>query len=251
MKLKNKISIILGSASGIGEAIANLFAQEGAKVIIGDADIKNGNRVSNEIIKNSGESIFLQVDLTNENDIKKMVATVKDKFGGFDIMVNSVGIYRPGTNVADLSSENWDETISINLRGVFLSTKHAIRSMKANKRNGVIINIASRLGLTTEEGSSAYCVSKAGVIMLTRIAALENINSKIRINCLAPGRTDTPLLRRIFPDGKSWNEMVAKIPMKRAGKPEEVARIALTLASDEASFVTGATYTVDGGSSAK
>lgn len=251
MKLKNKVSIILGGASGIGEAIAKLFAQEGSKVIVADIDIENGNRICNEIIKNGGESIFLQTDVTNENEVEKWLAIIEDKFGAFDIMVNSIGIYRRGIKVEDLSSETWDEIININLKGIFLSTKYAIKYFKKNKRTGVIINIASRLGLSIEEGSCAYCVSKASVIMLTRVAALENVDSKIRINCIAPGRTDTPLLRKAFPDEKSWNEMISKIPLKRVAKPEEVAKVALFLASDETSYVTGATYTIDGGFSAK
>ena len=251
MKLKNKVSLILGGASGIGEAIAKLFAQEGSQVIVADFNIESGNRVCNEIIKNGGKAIFLQIDVTNENEVEKIVAAIEDKFGVFDIMVNTIGIYRRGIKVEDLSSKNWDELININLKGIFLSTKHAIKHFKKNKLNGLIINIASRLGLSTEEGSCAYCVSKAAVIMLTKVAALENVDSKIRINCIAPGRIDTPLLRKAFPDEKSWNEMVSRIPLKRAGKPGEVAKIALFLASDDASYVTGATYTIDGGFSAK
>jgi len=248
MKLKNKVAIITGAASGIGKATAFLFAREGAKVVIADIDERNGKNVES-VIKKIGDAIFVRCNVAKSDDAKNLISDAMEKFEKIDILFNNAGIYQENKFLHELSEELWDITIDTNLKGIFLCSKYAIPFMRKNKY-GVIINNASELGIVPEPESPAYCASKAAVIHLTKVMALEYANDNIRINCVCPGPIDTPLLRKSFKTDTHLKDYIEQDTiLKRLGKPEEVAKVVLFLASDDANYVTGASYSVDGGES--
>lgn len=245
MKLKNKVAIITGGSSGIGKATALLFAKEGAQVVIAGIDETKGK----EAVKEIGDSaIFVKCDVTNSNDVKKMIDKTVKTFGKIDILFNNAGVYQEDKYVHELPEELWDEIIDTNLKGVFLCSKYAIQIMK--KKGGAIINNASSLGLVAEAESPAYCASKAAVIHLTKVMALEYARDGIRVNCVCPGPIDTPMFRKSFKNKKEAENYIKNRTITgRIGKPEEVAKVVMFLAADDASFVTGSAYSVDGGES--
>ena len=246
MKLKDKIAIITGGASGIGKAAALLFAKEGAKVVIAGIDEKKGKAAAEEIISNGSDSIFVKCDVSSSKDVKNMVDKAIKSFGTIDILFNNAGIYedRP---VHELPEELWDKTIDTNLKGVFLCSKYAIPIMMRNKK-GTIINNSSALGIVAEPESPAYCSSKAAVIHLTKVMALAYARDNIRVNCICPGPIDTPMFRKSFKSPKDSENYIKNHTITgRIGKPEEVAKVVLFLASDDASLITGSAYSVDGG----
>lgn len=248
MKLKNKVAIITGAASGIGKATALLFAREGVKIVIADVDERNGKNVENLIKKNEGNAIFVRCDVSKNDDTKNLVSTAIKKYGKIDMLFNNAGIYKENCFLHELPEDLWDKTIDVNLKGIFLCSKYVIPHMR--EKGGVIINNASELGIIAEPESPAYCASKAAVIHLTRAMALEYAKNNIRVNCVCPGPIDTPLLRKSFQNEKALRDYIENHTLfKRLGKPEEVAHVVLFLASDDASFVTGAAYPVDGGES--
>ncbi|MCD6398345.1 MAG: SDR family oxidoreductase [Candidatus Aenigmarchaeota archaeon] len=242
MKLKNKVAIITGSASGIGKAIAKLFSEEGAKVVI--ADISNkGEKVAEKI----NGALFIKTDVRREESVKKLFEETVKRFGKIDILVNNAGV---GKNVLleDMSQEDWDKIIEINLRGYFFGIKHVVPYMK--NHGGVIVNTASELAFVGDPGWSAYAASKGGVIQLTKVAALELMKYNIRVNVLCPGPTATPmLLEGITEEEKKRIESL--VPLGRLGRSEEIAKGALFLASDDSSFMTGSHLLIDGGIVAK
>ncbi|MCH7568371.1 MAG: glucose 1-dehydrogenase [Nanoarchaeota archaeon] len=244
MKLKNKVALITGSSRGIGRAIALLFAREGAKVIVNCSKSENQAKEVVEKIKKIGsEAIAIKCDVSNEKEVKKMINKAIKKFGKIDILVNNAGI------VYDIplfkkTLEQWDRTLDVNLKGVFLCSKYASENMKKND-SGVIINISSSNGLNTTSPESAdYDASKAAVINLTKNLA-EELAPNIRVNAIAPGWVDTKMNKDLPKD--FIEEEKKKTFMKRFAKPEEIANVALFLASDEASFMTGSNVLVDGG----
>lgn len=244
MKLKNKVAIITGGASGIGKATAILFAEEGCKTIIADIDSKLGKRVEKLIRNRSGEAFFVKTDVTDSSEVKNLMNKTVEKYGKLDILFNNAGIYFM-KQFEKLTENDWDKTFDINLKGAFLCSKYALPLLKKTK--GTIINTASGLGITPEPESVAYCASKAGLINLTRSMALEYSKNGIRINCICPGPILTPLLKKALRTKKELDRVASNMPMKRLGTSEEVAKVVLFLTSDDASYVTGAIYTVDGG----
>ena len=230
MKLKNKIALVTGGSSGIGKSISLKFIDEGAKVIV--LDIK----------KPDYEVEYYQLDVSNEDEIKKVVKNVKN----VDILVNSAGIYLQ-SSVEQMKKDDLDKIIDINFKGIFLMCKHVIPLLK--KSHGNMINISSGLGIAPEPESPAYCASKAAIIMLTKCMAQKYASQNFRVNAILPGPIDTPMLRNAFPSQKDLDKYARSNPMKRVGKPEEVANVAIFLASDEASYVNGGLYSVDGGES--
>jgi NAD(P)-dependent dehydrogenase (short-subunit alcohol dehydrogenase family) len=243
MRLKDKVAVITGAASGIGKATAELFVKEGAKVVIADIS-SEGKKVADNLGQNT---LFIETDLRKEEDIKKMIKETVNKFGKIDILMNNAGI---GKNVfiEKMSAEDWNNIIDTNLRSYFLCTKHAIPHMK--KQGGSIVNTASELAFVGDSGWSAYAASKGGILQLTKVAALELMDYSIRVNALCPGPTETPmLLEGINEEEKKRIEKL--VPLGRLGKPEEIAKGALFLASDDSSFMTGANLLIDGGIVAK
>ena len=246
-RLDGTVAIITGSGSGIGKAVALLFAREGARVVVCDIDVERGAGVRGEIVKEGGEAAFVRADVSRSNEVAKLVRQTVERYGRIDILVNNAGMASLGT-VLDISDGEWDRVLSVNLKGAFLCSKHAVPEM-IREGGGVIVNVASVIGLVGGRGEAAYCASKGGLIALTKAMALDFAEDNVRVNCICPGSVRTPM-REIVMAGKSPEERRAaelRIPIGRVADPEEIARTVLFLASDESSYVTGSTLVVDGG----
>jgi NAD(P)-dependent dehydrogenase (short-subunit alcohol dehydrogenase family) len=246
-KLHNKVAIVTGAASGIGRATALLFAKEGAKVVAADCEREKGQRVIEEILERGGDAVFIQTDVSSPHDIKQMVDKAVQTFGHLDIIFNNAGVEGDQAPTADCTLDNWDRVIDINLKGVFLGMKYAIPEMLKNG-GGAIINNASVAGIVGFQNIPAYCASKGGVIQLTKTAALEYAKQGIRVNAICPGVILTPMVERFVGTSEQARTAFESMePIGRFGRPEEVAQLALFLASEDSSFCTGAPYVVDGG----
>ena len=243
--LKNKTAIITGAGSGIGRAIAILYAAEGAKLVITDLDDKGGNETASTISKNGGEVLFIHADTSKAEDSKMVVDQTLKKFGSLQIAVNNAGIAGPLVPVGEYPVEGWDKVIAINLSGIFYGIRYQIPAMLTSG-GGSIVNIASILGKVATKNASGYVAAKHGVIGLTETAAIEYADKKIRVNAVGPGYILTPMLTENMDDA-TLKAIAGLHPIGRLGTSEEVAELCLWLNSDKASFVTGAYYNVDGG----
>jgi NAD(P)-dependent dehydrogenase (short-subunit alcohol dehydrogenase family) len=243
-QLENKVAIITGAGSGIGRSTAMLFASEGAKVIISDVNEAHGNSVVDEITKNGGTATFIKADSSKPEDNEALVKQTLDKYGALDIAVNNAGIGGPLAATGEYPLDGWKKVIDINLSGVFYGLRYQIPAMLKN--GGSIINVASILGQAATKFSPAYVAAKHGVVGLTKAAALEYADKKIRVNSIGPGYIKTPLVMDSL-DASTLNALVGLHPIGRLGESEEVAELLLWLASSKASFVTGAYYPIDGG----
>jgi NAD(P)-dependent dehydrogenase (short-subunit alcohol dehydrogenase family) len=247
--LENKVAIITGAGSGIGKSTALLFAKEGAKVVVTDINEEHGNSVVKEIEANGGDAILIKADTSKAEDSEMTVKKTIEKFGQLDIAVNNAGISGPTEPIGEYSIEAWDKVISINLSGVFYGMRYQIPEMqKAGK--GSIINVASILGQVGFANSSAYSAAKHGVVGLTKTAGLEYGKSGVRVNAVGPAFIETPLVKDSLSED-AYNSLAEMHSMGRLGQPNEVAELFLWLASDKASFATGAYYPIDGGYLAK
>ncbi|MCL6571998.1 MAG: glucose 1-dehydrogenase [Bacillus sp. (in: Bacteria)] len=246
MRFLGKTAIITGGGSGIGRSSAIRFAKEGACVAVADIDSVGGEETKGMITEAGGEAIFVKTDVTNSEQIKALINTTTTTFGGLHILFNNAGIGNTEVRSVDISEEEWDRVVDINLKGVFLGIKYAIPELiKAG--GGVIINTSSLLGLKGQKFVAPYNASKAGVIMLTQNAALEYGKYNIRVNAIAPGVIDTKIIDVWKKDERKWSIISRANALRRIGTPDEVANAVLFLASDEASFITGATLSIDGG----
>ncbi len=243
--LENKVAIVTGAASGIGEAVAHIFAEAGAKVVVSDVDQENGERVVAELKLQGADAIFVQADTSKPADNEKLVKTTIEQFGALHIAVNNAGIGGPAARTGEYPVDDWDKVISINLSGVFYGLRYQIPAMLEHG-GGSIINMASILGQVGTKLSGAYVAAKHGVVGLTKSAALEYAEQNIRINSVGPGYIRTPLLtKHLTPE--QMDNLVQLHPVGRLGESKEIAELVLWLASDKASFVTGAYYAADGG----
>ena len=245
MRLKDKVAFISGGARGIGAAIAKLFAREGAKVVIGDVLEEEGRKTETEINETGGESLFLRMDVTSEDEWQQAVASTLARFGKLDVLVNNAGIGGTG-KVEDTTVEAWDRVMDVNAKGVFLGTKAAIPELRRSG-SGSIINISSQVGLVgTETASPQYQASKGAVRMLTKATAIQYADDRIRVNSVHPGPIITPMLEA-SDDGEMDQILLSRIPLKKYGEPDNVAFAVLLLASDESCFMTGSEMVIDGG----
>jgi NAD(P)-dependent dehydrogenase (short-subunit alcohol dehydrogenase family) len=249
MRLENKVALITGGTSGIGEATAVLFAREGARVTITGRNEKRGHVVAETITNNGGRAIFIRSDVRKSEDCRHAVDETLRVFERLDILFNNAGVFYPHT-ILDCTEEEWDLQLDINLKGTFLMSKAALPQM-IEQRRGVIINNSSGWGIAGGDAAVAYCASKGGVVLLTKAMAIDHGRQGIRVNCICPGDVDTPMLpedARLR--GLKWEDYLAGCanrPMGRIGTTDEIAKAALFLASEDSSFMTGAALVVDGG----
>ena len=253
MRLKDKVALITGAASGIGRAAALKFAREGAKLVAADIQGGGNEETVRLVSSEGGTAIPVHADVTDSASVRHMIRTAIDIYGRLDILFNNAGISIRGT-ILELDEESFDRLFAINVKGVFLGCKAAIPVMKA-QGGGIILNTASQLGVVGMEGTAVYPATKGAVIQLTRCLALDHAADGIRVNCICPGPTDTPLTHRARmesgdPEG-ALRSRLERIALGRIGTAEEIANVAAFLCSDEASFITGAAIVADGGWTAR
>jgi len=247
--LRGKVALITGAASGIGRATALLFAREGAAVSLFDLDEPAGRAAVRTIEDEDGRALFVRGDVGRAADARRAVDETASRYGRLDILFNNAGIIRRAT-VVDTSEEDWDRVMEVNVKGVFLLSRRAVPVM-ARTGGGVIINTASVWGLVGGARAAVYCASKGAVALLTKAMAIDHGAQNIRVNCICPGDTDTPMLRSeagMLGDPLDRHmEQAADVPLRRVARPEDIAQAALYLASEASSFVSGAPLIVDGG----
>lgn len=244
--LDTKVAIITGAASGIGRETALLFAREGARVAVSDINEEKGAKVAAEIKAAGGEAIFVRADTSSAEDNQNLVKQTVEAFGGLHAAVNNAGVGSEGVRLCDVEPADWQRVIDINLTGVFYGMKYQIPAM-IDAGGGSIINVASILGQAGFLGSAAYVASKHGVLGLTRAGALDHALDKVRVNAIGPGFVYTGLVNEETMGKETIQALEQKHAMHRLGEPIEVAELALWLACDKSSFVTGSYYPVDGG----
>jgi NAD(P)-dependent dehydrogenase (short-subunit alcohol dehydrogenase family) len=247
-RLANKVALITGAASGMGRAAAELFASEGARVVVSDVEAAAGNSVVDAIRAAGGDATFVRADVSDAGDCVAMVRAATETFGGLHVLYNNAGVFPADDGGAlDTPEATWERVMEINLKGVWLGCKAGIPAMLASG-GGSIVNVASFVALMgAATAQIAYTASKGGVLAMTREIAVEYARQGIRANSLCPGPIQTPLLETLLADPERRARRMVHIPMGRLGRAEELAQAALFLASDESSFMTGASLVVDGG----
>jgi len=244
MKLENKVAIITGGARGIGRAIAEMLAGEGANPVVVDVDINEAENTAKELRSGTGrDSMAMQIDVSSAADAERMAKEVTDKYGRIDILVNNAGITRDALLVR-MKEDAWDKVLAINLKGVFNCTQAAAKVMM-KQHSGKIVNMASIIGIIGNVGQANYAASKGGVIALTKTSAKELSAWNINVNAIAPGFIDTKMTQAL--DEKQRQELLGLIPLKRLGMPQDVARLVLFLASGDSDYIAGQVIRIDGG----
>jgi 3-oxoacyl-[acyl-carrier protein] reductase len=243
MRLKDKVALITGGARGIGQAIAMTFAREGADIVVADVNLQIAQKTASEIEGLGRKALALEMDVTNYDLVEAGINKILDKMGKVDILVNNAGITKDNL-VLRMSQADWDAVINVNLKGTFNCIKAVSRPM-VKQRSGRIISIASIIGLMGNPGQANYAASKAGIIALTKTIAKELASRNINANAVAPGFIQTEMTAKLPEDIKK--KMLEAIPLAKLGTPQDVANVCLFLASDESSYITGQTITIDGG----
>ncbi len=245
-RLADKVAIVTGGGSGIGQATAVRFAAEGARVVIADVDEAGGRGTLDGIRRAGGTAVYLPTDVARSGQVEKTVNETLSRFDGLDILVNCAAALVNTPMLQDTEEAHWDRMMEVNLRGTFLCCKHALPALRASG-GGAIVNVAAMSAFRGPTPSIPYEVAKAGVVHLTKASACQYTPLGIRINCVAPGNVETPMLKQGTGDAESWARRRDAQPMKRFGRPEELANAILFIASDEASWISGVTIVVDGG----
>ena len=272
--LAGKVAIITGGASGIGRAAARLMAAQGARVVVADINMPGGETTADSIYRDGGDAIFVGCDVTRAEDVERLVQAAVQTYGRLDCAFNNAGLEGDHASTVDCSEDNWDRTLDINLKGVWLCLRAEIRQLLRQRGGGAIVNTASVAGMVAERGHAAYAAAKGGVIQLTRTTAAEYAAANIRINAVCPGITRTPMVDRELkamrlsammpgafrtPAVRWWADATIRfpplrnlvlrmmLPIGRSSRPEEVAEAAVWLCSDASSYVTGHALVVDGG----
>lgn len=256
LRLDGKVALITGAGSGQGAAAARLFARQGAAVVIGEVRAEAGEAVAEEVRQSGGRALAIGCDVSHADQVEAMMKTAVSELGRLDILYNNAGVwyaafghYRPGITDAPspLLEENiWDRTIDVNLKGTYLCCRFGIPAMRESGGGGSIINVSSIAAIRVGRGASdAYTAAKGGIMAMTRTLAIEHSQYGIRCNCLFPGPIATPMIGEMTPEKEEWAR--ESVPLGRWGQPEDVAHMALFLASDEASWITGGMFVIDGG----
>jgi NAD(P)-dependent dehydrogenase (short-subunit alcohol dehydrogenase family) len=246
--LKNKVAIITGARRGMGRTHALALAGAGARVVVSDISEDDCQKVVEEIEKAEGEALAVKCDVTKKKEVESMIKKAMEKWGKIDILVNNAGIAQFGSFL-EMAEEDWDRTLDINLKGYFLCAQAAVREM-IKQKSGVIINIASvamgQVGIGFPN-IVHYCASKGGIVGMTEALAAELAPHNIRVNAISPGLIETPMIEPVKSDPKMMEAMLARVPLHRVGRPEEVSNLVVFLASDQSSYMTGSTVVIDGG----
>ncbi len=250
MRLKGKVAIITGAGSGIGRASSLFFASEGARVVVADIAEDAGRETVRLIRERGAEAIFVRTDVSKADEVRAMVASSVETFGTLDVLFNNAGYYDHQGPVADVPEEIWELTIDVNLKGTYLGAKYAIPEMIKNGR-GSIINTASCLGLVAASNYAAYCAAKGGIVLLTRSIAVDYGRHNIRCNAICPGVIATKVNEEIRSQPGGLERLMAPLLVNYIGQPEDIAHLAVYLASDESRYVTGAAISIDGGYTAR
>jgi len=246
MRLANRVALITGGGSGIGRAMALAFAREGAKVVIAG---RRKDRLEKVVIEAGPNCLPVQADTGNAQDIARLVKTATDHFGNIQVLVNNAALLLAGTAESHTEDE-WNQTFNVNVRGVWLLSRAVLPHMRA-AGGGSIVNVASILGLVGARNRVAYSTSKGAILAMTRAMALDHAPEKIRVNCICPGIVDTEMVAQFTPDENARRMREALHPLGRFGQPEEVAHLAVFLASEESAWVTGSAFPIDGGYTAQ
>ena len=255
-RLEGKVAVITGAASGQGRAAARLFAKEGARVVVADLNDEGAQEVVRDITDSGGEAATARVDVSREAEVEDMIRQAVEEFGRLNVLFNNAGVgYSTSdrmkmASVVETPEKDWDTILAINLKGVAMGCKHAIPIME-EQGGGAIVNNASINALVGLPGADAYTAAKGGIVSLTRVLAVDWGPKNIRINCLCPGGVETPMIAPVLSDEQVLSLMRESTPLGRLARPEEIAQVALFLASDEASYLNGAILPVDGGWTAR
>lgn len=248
--LQGKTAIVTGAASGMGKAIAQLFANQGASVVLADLNLEAAQGAARELPQGKGHAV--QTDVSDDQSVASLIQETISVFGGIEVLVNCAGVPQAFTPIEELTLEQWDRIMAVNTKSIYLTTRHAVPHMKAGKR-GSIINIASIAGIRARPGLNAYCASKGAAIMLTKALAIELAPYQIRVNAINPGPAETPMLGKFINGDEDEVEagkkeiFISSVPLGTLIQPEDIAQAALYLASDLSKIVTGEVMNVDGG----